>query len=423
MRILWIVNITFPEAISLMDRNVELKGSGGWLTALADALLQSGNIELHVASISDRSRRLNNFKGEAIYYHIIPLGKGDSRYNTQYEDYYRLLYSEIQPDVVHIHGTEYPHSLAALRACGSNNTVVSIQGLISIIARYYRGGITTIEALKNITFHDILRGGIIRQEYETFNLGKYEETLLKEVKYVIGRTSFDRQHTWALNPNVYYFHCVELLRNEFYKSKSWKFSECKTHSIFISQAAFPIKGLHVVIKALKLVICQYPDVQIRVAGQDITCRGGGLKNKLRITGYGKIIKKLILKNRLENNIIFTGPLNADDMVREYLSANLFLCPSSIENSPNSLAEAQLLGVPCIGAYVGGIPDMMKGQEQHLYRFDDVEMLAYKICEAFEKYSTKTSTLISTDNNKFGIRRDCVNDTLKIYKEIIRYGKE
>lgn len=65
------------------------------------------------------------------------------------------------------------------------------------------------------------------------------------------------------------------------------------------------------------------------------------------------------------------------MVKRYLLSNVFICPSTIENSPNSLCEAQLLGVPHIASYVGGTADLMKGNEECLYRFEETEMLAEK----------------------------------------------
>ena len=71
------------------------------------------------------------------------------------------------------------------------------------------------------------------------------------------------------------------------------------------------------------------------------------------------------------------------MKEEYLRCNVFVCPSSIENSPNSLAEAQILGVPCIASYVGGVPDFMQGNEQNMYRFEEIEMLAYKVVDIFK----------------------------------------
>ena len=55
------------------------------------------------------------------------------------------------------------------------------------------------------------------------------------------------------------------------------------------------------------------------------------------------------------------------MRQVYLEADVFLLPSSCENSPNSLGEAMLLGLPCVAAAVGGISSMLEdGREGYLY---------------------------------------------------------
>ena len=62
---------------------------------------------------------------------------------------------------------------------------------------------------------------------------------------------------------------------------------------------------------------------------------------------------------------------------------MFVCPSSIENSPNSLGEAQLVGCPVVASYVGGVPDMVEDNVTGLlYRFEETEMLAAAICRVF-----------------------------------------
>ena len=48
-----------------------------------------------------------------------------------------------------------------------------------------------------------------------------------------------------------------------------------------------------------------------------------------------------------------------------------------------MGEAQLLGVPVIASYVGGVPDMVThGETGLLYRFEEVEMLAEGIRNLF-----------------------------------------
>ena len=69
------------------------------------------------------------------------------------------------------------------------------------------------------------------------------------------------------------------------------------------------------------------------------------------------------------------------MRQAYLDADVFVLPSQSENSPNSLGEAMLLGLPCVASCTGGIPDMLQsGAEGLLYGKPlDAEALAQSLC--------------------------------------------
>lgn len=211
-----------------------------------------------------------------------------------------------------------------------------------------------------------------------------------------------------------YYFCNETLREEFYDETKWSYNGCIPHSIFVSQATYPIKGFHQLIKALPLILRRYPDAVVRVAGGNPT-KCNGINGLLHYTGYGKYLRRLIEKDNLSDRIVFLGGLNAEQMKNEYLHCNVFVCPSSIENSPNSLGEAQILGVPCVASYVGGIPDMMQGDDGNMYRFEEVEMMAEKICRVFAGNICK--------NNMVGIAKERHNpqtnslQLLNIYNEI------
>ena len=381
MNVLWITNILFPEAEQLLTGAGELKDSGGWMLGAANALLQNCEVRLNVASVSKKVKQLTKIEGKWITYYILPIGKGNKVVNLDYCSYWIQVNDAVHPDVVHIHGTEYSHGYAYMKACGCDNVVISIQGLTSAYYYYYYYGMTKFDIYRSLTFRDIVRGSILKGQKLFKQRAVYEIEMLKMAKYVIGRTSWDKARVWAINPNAKYHFCNETLRAEFYDGAEWKYEKCNKHSIFLSQAGYPIKGLHQVLKAMPLILRYYPDAKIRVAGADIT-KSTSIVERLRLSGYGNYIKLLIKKYSLDDKIMFTGNLNAKQMKQEYLNTNVFVSSSSIENSPNSLGEAQILGTPCIASYVGGVPDMMKGNEENLYRFEEVSMLAAKICRIF-----------------------------------------
>lgn len=382
MEVLWITNILFPEAEQLLTGSGELKASGGWMLGAANALLQNKEVKLTVASVSTKVHKLTKLEGHDILYYILPMGRGNMDFNMDYCKYWKQVNNDVNPDVVHIHGTEYSHGYAYMMACDCNNVVISIQGLTSAYYPYYYFGMTKKDIYMNMTFRDMIRGSILKGQNQFKQRAAYEIEMIKKARHIIGRTSWDKSRVWAINPNAEYHFCNETLRPDFYDGSRWMYNQCDKHSIFISQAGYPIKGLHQVLKAMPFILRHFPNTKIRVAGGDIT-KSVTLLDNLRLSGYGKYIKKLIKKYNLDGKVIFTGNLNGEQMKQEYLRANVFVCPSTIENSPNSLGEAQILGTPCVASYVGGIMDMMIGNETNLYRFEEVEMLAEKVCRVFK----------------------------------------
>ena len=417
MKVLWITNIVFPEAQALLNGEDELTASGGWMLGAANALIQHQDIELVVAAPAPPVEDLKALYGKIINYYLFPLGNGNLKKNDEYRKYWRQIHDAVNPDVVHIHGTEFSHGLAYIDECGADNVVVSIQGLTSEIAKYYSLGLSKWDILKNITIGDLFRGSVFRDVAKYRERGKMEIELLKKVNHIIGRTTFDKAHVWAINPDAHYHFCNEILREEFYTGQ-WKYSECCSHRIFFSQANCPLKGLHFFLEALRFVTVKYPDVIVHIAGNDITTCKPSLRGIYAYSGYGKLIRRLIKKYKLQHNVVFTGPLSSSQMKAEFLAANVFVCSSTIENSCNSLAEAQILGVPSISSYVGGIPDMVPNENcGYLYRCEDVASLAYLICKVFEISSCFDSIQVKEIARK---RHDPTINTkqlLSIYKSL------
>lgn len=383
MKILWITNIQLPATCERLGLPVPVVG--GWMSSLAVELAKIKGIELSVATVYEQ-RSFECFNIENIKYYLLPQKNNNTKYDRSLEQYWKIIQNEFQPDIVHIHGTEYAHGLACMKACPSLKYVISIQGLVGVYSKYYYASISKMSILKHITLRDILKFDTLFQakiKYET--RGIIEKEYITRTNHIIGRTNWDYSHAKAINPEVVYHFCNETLREGFYKVPKWDIHTKSNYTIFISQAGYPIKGLHQVLKAVSLLKNDFSTIKIRIGGANIT-NTETIKDKVKLSGYGNYIKKLIHKLNLHKNVIFLGYLSEEQMIKEYLNCHVFICPSSIENSPNSIGEAQILGVPTIASYVGGVPDMIThGHTGFLYRFEEFESLSVIIKQLFKNF--------------------------------------
>lgn len=414
MRLLWITNSPFPEATSGEKSVSPVKG---WVSAAANAFInQYNDIELAVASIYN-GNEIKEIKTDRITHYLMPKMVRTRIKNPDSSNLWRKIKAQFNPDLTHIHGTEYLHSYSYVKACGSENVVVSIQGLVSVIERYYYGNIENLDLLKSTTLRDLIRlDTIFSQRKNMRDRGMYEKLLLQNVNHVIGRTSWDKAHVWAINPNANYHFCNETLRPSFYTNR-WSIDNCEKYTIFISQGAYPLKGFHQLIKALPIVLKHFPKTTVYVAGRNQFSNRG-----IRINGYGSYINSLISKYDLSKHVFFTGVLSEKDMCKRFLDSHLSICSSAIENSSNSIGEAQLLGVPCIASYVGGTADMIDhGQTGLLYRFEEFEMLAENICRIF--FDDKLAKYLSENEKVAAFKRHDpaknASNLYQIYSSIIR----
>ena len=83
------------------------------------------------------------------------------------------------------------------------------------------------------------------------------------------------------------------------------------------------------------ILQEFPQAHISVAGISITGYGT-LKEKLKISGYGKYLRDLMKVHDLEGRVSVLGNLTDRQMKEAYLNSHVFVCPSALENSPNSL---------------------------------------------------------------------------------------
>lgn len=370
MKILLVTNAMFPKLNEKLG--IKQKISHGWAFAAANELSKVKEIELAV-SILYNTPKVEEYDIDGIKYFTVPFGKSVMKYDDILESSFKEVASRFNPDVVHIYGSEYPFTLAYLNACGTKNVVISIQGISSIYSRYYLSGIDLCDMVR----HPML----LLQKYMFGKRNKYEREALAKCVFFEGRSDWDKAISWSFNPESKYFFCSRTLRPTFYEER-WEIDKIERYTIFLSQAGNPIKGLHQVVRALPYIKDKYPDVKVYIAG-DSPYKKNNLKSYIKSLGYGSYIHSLIKKYETEKNIYFVGKLNEREMCEYYQRAHVFICPSTIENVPNSVAEAQMLGTPCIASYVGGNNSLIEhGVDGLLYRFEEYEMLAKYVCDIF-----------------------------------------
>jgi glycosyltransferase involved in cell wall biosynthesis len=154
--------------------------------------------------------------------------------------------------------------------------------------------------------------------------------ILKHTKNLIGRTAWDRRVSRILAPQAQYFHNDEILRDSFYKSE-WKYEPISQLNLMTINGPDIYKGIETLIYAAHLLDLNNIDFKWRVAGINRTDEIVTIASK----STGK---------PLSDNIIFLGKLDENTLVNVMLKANIYVATSHIENSPNSLCEALLLGV-------------------------------------------------------------------------------
>ena len=419
MKILWLINIALPEVSLLMNEN--LTPYGGWLINSSKDLSQSEGIELSVAFPKSNVNSYQKFNGKKITYYSFGTIKSKDKELIKNNTILRNILKEVKPDLVHIYGTESAHTLSMLNACKIEKvkTVISIQGLVSVIAGHLYSNLP-FKAIYGFTFRDMLRIDNIAGSKRKFEKnGKCEIESIRKTENIIGRTRWDKACTLQINPKRKYYFCNETLREEFYNHQ-WDINKCERHSIFLSQGNYPIKGLHYLFEAMPVILKRYPDTKVYIAGKNIT-NTETLKERIKMSYYSKYIKKMIKKLQLNKNITFTGNLNEKEMCQQYLKSHVFVLPSAIENSPNSLGEAMILGVPCVASFVGGIPDMLRHNEEgFIYQSDAPYMLAYYICELFE--NEELALKFSQNARRHALETHDIDENtrrlIEIYNEII-----
>lgn len=381
MKSLWIVNKCCG---ALHQKLYGKKSTGGlWLDAMLSSLTDEDRVV--VVNVEASPKLYTYSEGNVTFYTL----KGEPNQKYDYKDpgaiaEWKKIIDTEKPDVIEIWGTEFPYALAALRAADNKiPSVIFVQGILDSIAKYYLSGLTEKELKGAVTLRDRLEKTTIRQTQRAFKKrAEYEKEIARLSGHIIVENEWAEAYYKKMLPEVK-AHFLPISISESFASKSWEENSMASHTIMCSAADYPIKGLHMLLRALVIVKKTYPDVKLFVPGTPLRSTNT-LKLKLKQHGYDKLISKMLAELELNENVSYTGRLTADEMAQKMSEVNCFVMCSAIENHSSTLKEAMTVGAPCIASYVGGVPEYaVNGENCLLYRFEDYEVLAQNICKLFE----------------------------------------
>ena len=416
MKVLW-----FSGTPALAEEIKGVKGiyGGGWVKSLQAAITKSYDIELGIAFYS---RHLSeSFVHNGTYYYPIhvkrPLNtKIIDRFFPSIEaekdiHIYKEIVEKFCPDLIHIHGTELSFGLIQ-KLFPKIPTLISIQGVITIYDYKFYSGIPKVFIQKNTSFFKRIFRLNFNYLKRIFELKlKREKEILKMTRYIIGRTDWDRRVSSILSPSGKYFHNDEIVRPIFYEN-IWQDPTNKIFTIYTTNANTVYKGLETIFKTACL---------LKEIGINFIWKIGGVSQDDEMV---KLSKKF-LQLKSTPNIQFLGKLTEIEILNNLIKCNLYVMPSHIENSPNNLVEAMLLGVPCIATHAGGTDTLIKEKVSGILIQDgDPWMMAGAIKEVINKYSKAKE--YGSEARKISLKRSnpkkICDDLVNIYNETLMIHK-
>lgn len=412
MRVLWLCNTVlndFAAEFQIKKRPLE-----GWIEGMMHELDNTYELEIGCCfPIIDECRMRNGICGGHRYY-AYHAAMDKTEYSDDMKGEFKKILLDFSPDLVQIWGTELNHSRAMVEACGDlgwkKKVIVRVQGLMSACANVYTEGIPAkYISMKEDGFTSI------EDDIKSFSVrGKNELSIWESVSCICERSDWGEFYIKQYAPDVKFERFDNVLRGQFYSEKrKWSPTKCKRHSIFMSQAHYPIKGVHFLLKAAGILRTKYPDISIRIGGINLIESQMGY-------GYIQYIKHLIVDNSLDDRVNYLGFLSADEIIEEYLAANVFVLPSLVENRSNSVCEAMMLGTPVVSSYVGGNVGVLNhGNDGYYYPTGDFFMLAGYIDRIFE--DDELAVMLSGNAMKSARKRHdrtkICDEILKIYRKI------
>lgn len=369
MKVLW-YEITVPA--QYVDSTIPI---AGWQDSLQTIVSQHYEIDLYIAFEGKTGMQVKKDKN-VTYIPLIPkMSLWGSRvlrfYNQKYVES-RLLpclldvVRDIRPDVIHVFGTEW--GLGSIANLTKTPVVIHMMGCVApYVNAILPPNYSILDSIKSAILNPVRLYHIIRGIHYNKTWISFEKGNFSSVKNYMGRTAWDKAMCELFHSGCNYYYCSEALRPSFIENQvNWvKPNNAKVQLLTIGCTTH-WKGLDTLLKTANILKMKGFSFEWKVAGKMPDALKCEIEKKENLTF-------------LDSNIDLLGYVGSNDLVSLLLSTNIYVHTAYIDNSPNTVCEAQYLGLPIIATYVGGIPSLIENNiEGLLVPANDPYRLAYEI---------------------------------------------
>lgn len=403
MRVLWFTNT--PSNYQRGD--VRGHNGGGWIVSAEEEMKQVPEIELAVSFVLDgQPERV--VQGGVVYY---PIKKIGSRFTNIFNPKklwveqitaMKKVIEDFNPDIIQIFGSEEYFGLIANQI--DIPVVLHIQGILNpYLNAFFIPGVSVKDYICQNFNPKKLISNILG--LKNFRKGSQREVeIMRRVKYFIGRTDWDFRCTKVMNPNSKYFYGSEILRKVFYDNSIRNIPLRKVIiTTTISQPLY--KGFDLVLKTANL-LKENLDFEF-------SWRVFGNINP-------KVAERIANTKCKDVNVELCGVATSEQLHQELLNSTIYVHTSYIDNSPNSVCEAQLMGLPVIVTHVGGTYSLIEeGVTGFSVPANDPYQMAYFINKLRDK---DLNTQIGANARKIALKRhdkkNIISELIKTYMSVI-----
>lgn len=274
-----------------------------------------------------------------------------------------------KPDLIHVFGTEWPFGRIAKFT--DIPVVIHIMGaMVPYVNALYAPGFSFDDIMNTIPCWNLKkRFGRWCSEQRMYSWRSSEEQVWSQVKNYMGRTEWDRSLSNVLHPGRKYFHVEEALRPNFLSGeKKWKGLENQKIKLFSTGCTNFWKGPDMLLNTARVLTQMGVDFEWNVAGK--------MNPEVK-----KCVEKKLGTTFAENHVNLMGFIQPDQLSDVLCSCSMYVHTAYIENSPNSICEAQCLGIPVVSTNVGGIATLVRqGVDGVLVPANDPWQMANAILE-------------------------------------------